>query len=515
METDAFETGSRIPSLQGRVYDVVVVGAGAVGCAAARELAGRGFETLLVDRADIGSGTSSRSSRMLYSGVGYLAPPFPLWQIPLRPIAVLKRFFYARNIMHCRAELLKDMPGRLAKHRFHYPFRKGDRYPHWLVEFGFRMMEALCSRGVPLAFKRLSPTVASGESDLVASLGGPLSSVGVFDEYMYDWPERICVDTALDAEARGATIRTYAKVTAIRAIGQQWEISLEDKSPVPSGQARVVAKSIVNAAGPWVDRTPGGGAGKKKRVVGKKGVNVMVRLPDAWRGQGLEAFSSKGETFYVFPWGDHHFIGPTELVVEEDPDDVRVLESEIDYILNEANLLFPKLRLTRDDVLHAWCGVRPMSTLDGETISLPVRAIEDPERPGLITVTGSYIMMHRHAGRLAAQCVEKTLGKRGEPPKGILPRRANMDIPAIVREEHVVRLVDLIRRRLKDGLDPDLGRSRAEEISHIAASAAGWSEERRQEELRHFEEDTSRVYQEMQPSEIKSRGSSEHVLQAI
>jgi len=181
------------------------------------------------------------------------------------------------------------------------------------------------------------------------------------------------------------------------------------------------------------------------------------------------------------------------LVVTEDPDDVRVLD--VDYILGEANLLFPQLALTRNDVLHAWCGVRPMSTRDGETVSLPVRAIQDREMPGLITVTGSYIMMHRHAGRLAAKCVEKTLGKRKAPPNGMLPAKGNGDISEIMRNEHVVRLVDLVRRRLPAGLDPSLGRDQVETLSYIAAAAAGWSEARRQDELRYFEQDTSRVYQ--------------------
>ncbi|WP_321945300.1 FAD-dependent oxidoreductase [Paraburkholderia sp. J10-1] len=492
----------RLSVLAADTWDVVVIGAGAVGCASARELAGRGFRTLLVDRGDIATGTSSRSSRMLYSGVGYLAPQFPLWQIPLRPAAVIKRFLYARNIMHCRAELVADMPHRLTKHRFHYPFRKGDRYPHWLVCFGFRLMEAVASRNVPLAFRRLSPEHAARESGLVAGLGGLLSSVGVFEEYMYAWPERICVDTALDAEQRGATIRTYAKVTAIERCEGMWDITLDDQAPEAAEQVRVRTRTVVNATGPWADRLPGGGHPDLKRVIGRKGVNVMVRLPDAWRGQGLEAFSSKGETFYIFPWGDDHFIGPTEAVVDEDPDDVHVLDSEIDYILREANLLFPKLGLTRAHVRHCWCGVRPMSTTDGETVSLPVRAIEDPSMPGFVTMTGSYIMMHRHAGRLAAKSVERHLGKRHAPPKGMLvsPGRPTSaeNVVQILKQEHVVRLVDLIRRRLPDGLNPSLGRDRAEELSSVAATILGWSESRRQEELRHFESDTSMVYQNME-----------------
>jgi glycerol-3-phosphate dehydrogenase len=497
MEVEMIEAS--LNTLSQSVYDAVVVGAGAVGCASARELAARGYCTLLVDRSDIGAGTSSRSSRMLYSGVGYLAPPFPFWQMPFRFAEMWQRFLYARNIMHCRAELVADMPGRLSRHRFHYPFREGDRYPHWLVGLGFRLMDTMASRGVPLAYRRLPPAQAARESALVASLGGRVSGIAVFEEYMYDWPERICVDTALDAEQRGAAIRTYAKASRIERRGALWEVVLDDQTPEMDEQACIRARTVVNAAGPWVDRVAGGGGDGVKRVLGKKGVNVMVRLPDAWRGQGLEAFSSKGEPFYVFPWGDHHFIGPTEALVGDDPDGVRVFDTEIDYILGEANLLFPGLGLTRRQVLHAWCGVRPMSTLDGETVHLPVRAIEDPRRPGLVTVTGSYIMMHRHAGRLAARVVEERLGRRGSPAHGMRfaaarGAQSDEDVARIVTTEHVVRLTDLVRRRLPDGLNPSLGCDRAEHLSHIAAGALGWTEVRRLQELRAFEEETGRIY---------------------
>lgn len=490
--------------LSGASFDVVVVGAGAVGCASARELAARGFRTLLVDRGDIGAGTSSRSSRLLYSGVGYLAPRFPLWQIPFRPRQMVERFLYARNIMHCRAELVADLPHRLVRRPFYYPFREGDRYPHWLVDFGFRLMDAVAARGVPLAYRRLSASAAAEESGLVSALGGPLASVATFEEFMYDWPERICVDTALDAERRGATLRTYTKVSRIERRGGVWAVTLDEAEPERTGQAVVTAPAVVNAAGPWVDRIAGGGGGNLPRIVGRKGVNVMARLPEAWRGQGLEAFSSKGEPFYVFPWGEHHFVGPTEADVTDDPDDVHVLEAEIDYILGETNLLFTGLGLTRRDVLHCWCGVRPMSTLDGGTVSLPVRAVENPAMPGLITMTGSYIMMHRHAGRLAAQSVERHLGRRGAPAQGMLAITSEAsgddDIARMVAGEHVVRLGDLVRRRLRDGLDPTLGRASADRLSRIAAAALGWSETRRQDELAQFEAETARVYHQPDPT---------------
>ena len=170
-------------------------------------------------------------------------------------------------------------------------------------------------------------------------------------------------------------------------------------------------------------------------------------------------------------------------------------------ILGEANFLFPDLRLTRKDVKYCWCGVRPMSTLDGKEVSLPVRAIPDPDMPGLVTMTGSYIMIHRHAGRLAAQSIEKWLGKRDAPANGMVFKASSTnsekDIKQIILNEHVVRLTDLIRRRLDDGLNSDLGFSRDEELSIVAAKVLGWSEVRRLEEVAYFKEDTQRVYRKI------------------
>ncbi len=475
-------------SLDGQSFDVVIVGAGAVGCTTARELAARGYRTLLLDRADIGSGTSSRSSRMLYSGLGYLAVRYPLWQMALHPVDMMRRLIYARDVMRCRAELVETMPQHLTRHRFFYPFRRGDRYPPWLVDIGFRMMEMLGGWRVPLHYRRSSRAEAS--SGLVDRLG-PVTGIGSFDEYMYAWPERTCVDTALDAERRGATIRTYTAVVGVEREASGCTLRLEDRSPDRAGPATVSAKMIVNAAGPWIDRIAGDAGAP--RVRGIKGVNVMVRLPESFHGQGLEAFSSKGEPFYVFPWRDLHFVGPTETVVTDDPDDVSVLPEEVDYVLSEANRLFPDLHLSRNDVAHCWCGVRPTSTIDGKTTALPVRVVERDGSPGLIAVTGSTIMLHRHAGRLAARAVEKRLGKRGAGPSGSIPL-GPPDVTDILRDEHVVRLGDLVRRRLPNGLDPDLGRDGIEDLSHTAAAALGWSETRRAAEVAEFLADTAKIY---------------------
>ncbi|MNH39526.1 hypothetical protein D3C79_1007120 [compost metagenome] len=69
------------------------------------------------------------------------------------------------------------------------------------------------------------------------------------------------------------------------------------------------------------------------------------------------------------------------------------------------------------------------------------------------------------------------------------------DIVRIIKSEHVVRLTDLIRRRLPEGLNPTtLGRDKAQHLSRIVASTLGWSEEKREQELENFLSDTARIY---------------------
>src|SRR5512133_1436853 len=53
-------------------FDVVVVGGGIVGCGAALDAASRGLSVALVERGELASGTSSRSSKLIHGGLRYL-----------------------------------------------------------------------------------------------------------------------------------------------------------------------------------------------------------------------------------------------------------------------------------------------------------------------------------------------------------------------------------------------------------------------------------------------------------
>ena len=54
------------------LYDIAVIGGGINGCGVARDAAGRGFKTLLVEADDLASATSSASTKLIHGGLRYL-----------------------------------------------------------------------------------------------------------------------------------------------------------------------------------------------------------------------------------------------------------------------------------------------------------------------------------------------------------------------------------------------------------------------------------------------------------
>ena len=53
-------------------WDLVIIGSGAIGLGSAIEAASRGLKVLVLDKGDIGNGTSSRSTKLFHGGVRYL-----------------------------------------------------------------------------------------------------------------------------------------------------------------------------------------------------------------------------------------------------------------------------------------------------------------------------------------------------------------------------------------------------------------------------------------------------------
>ncbi|CAM3586356.1 Glycerol-3-phosphate dehydrogenase [Bordetella sputigena] len=505
---------SRLPltSLDGRRFDVVIIGGGINGAAGAQQLAARGFQVLLADKGDFGSGSSSRSSRLLHCGLRYLAPGGSAWDFLLHPSRLATGMRMARLAIEARHEFVNTTAARAQLSKLYFPIYKGGAYSGWQVDLAFRMLDHYNRGRIPLNYQRLSgPRAAS--IPLVNALRDfdTLDSVASYDEFQISWPERVTVDIALDARRMGATVLNYTEAELVGRRGDGWEVALHDA--IDGTRVRVQAEAVVNTAGIWIDKVLGPHrAGKPPKVLGTKGSHIAVELAPECRGIGVATINRKNEPFYCLPWGRYHYIGPTELIYEGDLDKIRTSTQDRDWLLAEANHLFPSFNLTARDVAHTWSGVRPL-TWDAR---LPKgnrsRVLHDLSVDGLdkvFAMTGGPVMTHRSAGVEIADAVAARVRRTGKATvadfRSDFPSPQEADVlPALRGDrppppwldamlEHgmVVHLSDALMRRAGVPWYHPLQDTDIERIGRYLGGRLGWAPARTEQEIAAFKQELS------------------------
>lgn len=469
------------------VYDAVVVGGGIIAAAAAQHLTAAGYRTLLAERGDYGSGTSSRTSRLQHCGLSYFSPASnSIAAFVLNPRFGLSCMELTRRAMRGRAEFVKSSPERVRPVTFVVPLTRENAIPVWKARLAFKMMEIFDAGATPLDLRVLSPAEAK-QHPALGGLAGLESIRGAitFTEFQFNWPERIVIDTIMKARDAGLEALNYTPVVGIARDGEGWRVLLK----TGDGIREIGARAVVNCAGVWADEvtalTGVNGAGLN---AGAKGTNIVVRLPERFCGIGLDTVTSTGMAFYLIPWGDLHYIGPWDSPADGRRESFRATEEEIGAILNEMSLLFPEIDLTRKDVAYSWAGARPRTAKEGYPLgSMEVMEhdLTDRGMPNFFVFTGGLLMTHRDAGRRLTAAVARRLKPSGRPvpidhsarlvPNG--DRVCETSVTYAVEREQARSLAGILRRRLGVGWEPDLGLAHAEEAARIAAPLLDWSAE--------------------------------------
>lgn len=492
----------RVPlsALQGQSYDVLVIGGGANGASTAQHLAADGYKVLLVEKGDFGSGSSSRSSRLLGNGMHYLAGGHSPWDFILKPRRFLSGCRMARFALSSRAQMVKTVPELLEKVKFCFPIYKDSIYKPWQFDAGMNLLRLFGTGGVDLGYERITPDEAK-RRPLLKWLrdSDKIASVATFDHFQFRWPERIVVDAALGAEKLGATIRNYTEAVALKQVGDQlWNVVLQDR--FDNTRTDINARIVMNMAGIWIDQVNSRGPSKvSRKITGTKGIHIAFRLPPECRGASVTWQNRHNEHMYVLPWYDYHYVGPTEVPYEGNLDDIHPTESEIAWVIDEVRHMLPEIPLKREDVLYAWAGVRPWTSGPNAPKGLRIRKLHDlgaEGMPGVMALTGGPLMSHRSAGADASAAVARVLKPSGEArpidytsnrfkDDGVSPALVNSEPRISVAEirhaaaqEHAATLTDLLFRRVPAGWTEQMGLQVARTAAEAVSDILGWDEAR-------------------------------------
>jgi len=373
-------------------YDLAIIGGGINGCGIARDAAGRGWRVFLCDRADLGSGTSSASTKLIHGGLRYLEQ---------------YEFRLVREALMEREVLWRIAPHIIWPLRFVLPHHSKLRAA-WLLRLGLFIYDHLGGR------KRLPPTrTVRLRSDPVGAVLKPEFTLAF--EYSDCWVEdsRLVVLNARDAADLGATIapRT-ACVSASRSDGM-WTVETRDET---TGERQTIrARALVNAAGPWVADVAGSviraNAPAAVRLV--QGSHIVVhKLYDHASCYIFQ--NADGRIFFVIPYErDFTLIGTTDQDYTGDLRGIHASEAEIDYLCHSASA-YLRTTVTPEMAVWSYSGVRALfddgSAAPQEATRDYVLKLDAPDgAPALLSVFGGKITTYRRLAESALAMLQPHL----------------------------------------------------------------------------------------------------------
>ena len=364
--------------------DVLVIGGGITGAGIARDAALRGFRTAVVDKGDLGGGTSSLSSRLIHGGIRYLEQG---------------EFRLVFEASHERRVLLGIAPHLVHPLPFLFPVYRGARLPAWKLRAGMWLYDLLAAfHNVKWhrwlgrkATQRLEPGLRDKE----------LKGAALYYDAQTD-DARLVIATMRSAAQAGALVANYAEATALlKPDGRVGGATVRDGL---TGQASTIrALVVVNAAGPWVDRVRSlDDAGADPLLRPTKGVHVAVPRKRIGHTYAVTLTSPiDGRVMFVLPWDDLSYIGTTDSDDDVSPDEVRATADDVVYLLRSANAFFPHARLSSADVVASWAGLRPLlrppRVVTASAASREHRVVESPS--GLLTIAGGKLTTYRVMAR--------------------------------------------------------------------------------------------------------------------
>lgn len=377
-------------------FDLLIVGGGITGAGTARDAALRGLKVALVEGDDWASGTSSRSSRLVHGGVRYLEHGH------------LHLVFEASRE---RRTLLQIAPHLVRPLRFTWPVYRGARIPRWKLRAGLLAYDALS------LFRNVGGHRGASRRAILDREPGlrPDDLVGGAQYWDASTDDvRLTIANVVSASEAGAAVMNHARVVAFLhdTSGRVRGARVQDM--VTGDTLEVTARVVVNATGPWSDDTRRLDDGvPHTAVLGSKGVHIAVPRNRVRCTDALTLLHPvDGRVFFILPSPVHTIIGTTETPAEHGPADIRANRRDVRYLLEAANHFFPSARLSDDEVISAWAGIRPLVAHAGTTANDASREHHiATSASGLVSVTGGKLTTYRAMASEITDVVERALGR--------------------------------------------------------------------------------------------------------
>jgi len=319
-----------------KTYDILVIGGGIHGAAVARYAAAFGFTTVLLEKADYASATSSRSSKMAHGGLRYLE---------------LFDFEQVFEGIKAREEMFAAAPHIVSPTRFLIPVPRGHHFFRLKLGVGLFLYDLMVSdKRRKHRFLKAGELAGTGFEERSDDLAGCFSYTdGLLDDGL------LTLENILAARRAGAVCLNYAGVEALRetehGVSVEWRDELTGKTYASE------AATALNCAGPWAPFLIAPEVRPAVRF--SRGTHLIFDRP--WRGPSLFLpMEGKARYYFVWPHAAGTMVGTTERETDSLELDPLPGADEIEEILARLAKDLPASGLDRSSLHYAFAGVRTL-----------------------------------------------------------------------------------------------------------------------------------------------------------
>lgn len=318
------------------VFDVAIIGGGINGCGCAADAALRGLSVVLVEQDDLASKTSSSSTKLIHGGLRYLEN---------------YEFGMVKKAITERQRLLDLAPHLVHPQALVLPYEKHMR-PAWFLRLGLFIYDHLTKANRLPKCKTIYKKI---NMNYFAPIINKLNKGFLYYDAVTD-DARLTIVNALQAKKHGASIRTHSTVIHIEAINGLWQLTIQPKA---GASYTLYAKSLINAAGPWVKsveqmtQIP-----DQQKISLIKGSHIIV--PKMYDGNHAYLLQHQDRrVIFVIPYHGFSMIGTTDVPLTGSPDNASISNEEVNYLIDLVNHYF-KSTITEGDIIYSWSGVRAL-----------------------------------------------------------------------------------------------------------------------------------------------------------
>jgi len=385
-------------SLEEKEFDLLVIGAGITGAGIARDAAMRGLSVALVDANDFCAGTSSRSSKLVHGGMRYMEQGH---------LGVVREASRERKTLR-----------RIAPH---LALTMPVVCPAWSKAILLGIKTAV------VAYEKLGQ-VAKPErhevwdADELKKQEPHFLSQGyvgavVFPEYATD-DSRLTLGNVRSAAAQGAAVLSYAAVKEVLIEnGTACGAVVEDTLASGSQGARIRTRTVVNAAGPWVD------AVRKledrealDQLQLTKGIHVVLKRERLPVNNMISMRAEDGRGVFAMRRGEFAYLGTTDTFYPKPDYWPEIAAEDVDYLLRAGSRIFDTGPFTSEDAVSLWSGVRPLLGQEGKRPSEISRRNEIMTGPaGMMSIAGGKLTSYRIMAERVVDACEERLGRKPVP----------------------------------------------------------------------------------------------------